>query len=95
MVDPEESAAFKDFEARWKAIHEEGEEKNWLIWEGGYEGELVPYSPEEREQAEKLAAERQAEALAEYHRKEKDRQKKEKYERAQKTLRDHYYGKGV
>lgn len=95
MVDPDESVAFKDFEARWNAIHEEGDKKNWLIWEGGYEGELVPYSPEARERAEILAAERQAAALAEYHRKEKARKKAEQYERAQKTLRDHYYGKGV
>lgn len=95
MVDPEESVAFKDFASRWKAIHEEGEEKNWLAWEGGYEGEYVPFSPEEREAERKREAERIATALAEYRRKEKARNKEELYLKIQATLRKHYYGRGV
>ena len=30
-----------DFEKRWDAIHKEGEEKGYLVWSGGYEGEWV------------------------------------------------------
>lgn len=49
---PEFLAAREDFRVRWEAIHKEGEDKGYLVWEGSYEGEWVVDSRTTRETRE-------------------------------------------
>jgi len=48
-LEPAFSEARAEFKVRWDAIWKEGHDKNYLVWEGSYEGEYVVDDATERE----------------------------------------------